>query len=70
MPRRDGASQSPLSGIQVRTVCPNDRPEWVRMRRALWQRHDPLELEAILVDAADQPVCIAVLRRFDARTLP
>ena len=48
--------------ITVRRVQAEDRPEWLRLRQALWPNHLPAELEnemaKIAVDA-EQPVFVA-----------
>lgn len=51
---------------RVRALEPHDRPDWVRMRRALWPGHDPAELadDAMLDSVACGPrVAVFVAER-------
>jgi len=50
--------------ITVRPARPDDKPEWLRMRRLLWPDSDEAEfleeMDKTLANAAEQPVFIAL----------
>jgi aminoglycoside 6'-N-acetyltransferase I len=55
--------------VRVRRARPDDEPEWLRMRIALWPRHSVAELQReiddLLADAQRSPVFVA--ERADGR---
>ena len=53
-----------MTEISIRPARPEDKPEWLRMRRLLWPDSNETELleelDKILANAAEQPVFIAL----------
>jgi len=50
------------TGIKIRLIQSEDRPEWLRLRLALWPYHLPAELENEMAQIAadpEQPVFVA-----------
>ena len=53
-----------MSEILIRRLRPEDKPEWLRMRRLLWPRHNDeemlSEMNEIISNAEEQPVFVAI----------